>query len=227
MTAIVVLIVLIVIALSPPAVDAVRVGDPTKPTVLVLAGTHGNEPAPAHYLERLAAELEQRPARVPSDVHFGIVPRVNRAAMALGNRTGLDGVDMNRCWPDPAGKYCSPVKTLVDRAALVIDLHEAWSFQNQDPGSLGQTIFTNDERLYPLVNETVHALNQNFGHDESLKWSRIGSLPALPDGTALDQYCESKKIPYILVEVAGQRDIVPRELRMEQCRVALGVLLGI
>lgn len=185
----------------------------SKPTILVIAGTHGNEPAPSTYLKSIHT--------TKPGINLVIVPSVNPAALAAGTRSV--GVDMNRCWPDIGGKYCSPIKDLVDHADLVIDIHEAWGFYLTDPESLGQTIFASDVKLYPLVDRAVSALNLQFCD----KWSRIDTLPAPTDGTALDQYCQSNKIPYILIEIAGQRDIVPREIREAQCQVALNALIGI
>jgi predicted deacylase len=204
-----------------------RIGDTARPQVLLLAGTHGNEPAPVDYLEGFAEWLEQHPEEMPTDVHFVIVPRVNAPAVAAGVRA--TGADYNRCWPDPEGAFCSPVRDLVDQSHLVIDLHEAWGFESRDPGSLGQTIYTTDARLRALVSAAVERLNAmpEVKNNEEMRWRQLPLLPPLPDGRALDEYCRARGIPYILIETAGQSDIVPIELRRAQCREALATLIGI
>lgn len=184
-------------------------GDPEQPPVTFLAGTHGNEPAATEALERLAARLEKNP-----DVagHIAIVPRVDARASRRGVRSA--GLDLNRCWPAPDGQFLSPVKALVDRSRLVIDLHEAWSFEFLNEGSLGQTVFAVNVPRDPVA-RMVTRLNVLPELDRpEMKWKIMPRLPPLRDGHALDEYCEANRKPYILVETAGQRDVVPRAVRL-------------
>lgn len=211
---------------TPARMMVYRLGDRSKPQVTVIAGTHGNEPAPGEYLERLACHLKQHPEEVPQDVHLVIIPRVNPVAVSRGVRgmtVGGRTIDLNRCWPDSVGEYCSPIREEVDRSHLIVDFHEAWSFESRDTGSLGQTIYTSDTRLTPLIQHTIERLNRVAPEP----WRAISALPVADGGGALDEYCVERRIPYILVEVAGQRDIVPKRVREHQCAVAIESLLGV
>lgn len=205
-----VVLVLIAVMLQP---RVIYVGPPGAPLVTVIAGVHGNEPAPARYLEELA-----RMQSAPPNVQFAFV-QANPAALLFGVR-GIGG-DMNREWDRP-----SKLRRLVDRSQLVIDMHEAWGFERVSPGSLGQTMYTADAGLEPLVDQAVARLNRDIP-DVAHQWQRLDALPALTDGTSLDMYCARLKKPYVLIEFAGQRDIQPPERRRAQCATALQVLLGI
>lgn len=195
------------------------IGPADAPLVTVIAGVHGNEPAPARYLEELAHRL--RDEDLPPGVRFALVPRANPAALLLGVRD--TGVDMNRVWGTNRMNH-SVLQRLVDRSRLVIDMHEAWGFERADPGSLGQTAYASDARLVSLVDQTVAALNERL--EPRHHWQRLARLPEL-DGTSLDMYCADKKVPYILLEFAGQHDIMPVEVRRAECALALQSLLGL
>lgn len=203
-------------------------GDRNMPLVTVIAGVHGNEPAPAFYLEELAAHLTAHPELVPRDKQLVIVAQANPAAIAADRRALIKNgyfEDLNRGWPDRNNKFLSPeIKKLVDRSSLVIDIHEAWGFEAHDPGSLGQTIFTTDPNLRFTVDTVIYQLNQIAGVEP---YRQFYSLPEVDDGTTLDQYCERQQISYILIEIAGQNDIVAPVLRRLQCRVALQHLIRV
>ena len=63
------------------------------PTIFLLAGTHGNEPAGFKGAEQLLERLEPKTGRII------LVPHANQQAIELNHRTASDGVDMNRSYP--------------------------------------------------------------------------------------------------------------------------------
>ena len=63
------------------------------PTIFLLAGTHGNEPAGFKGAEQLLERLEPKTGRII------LVPHANQQAIELNQRTASDGVDMNRSYP--------------------------------------------------------------------------------------------------------------------------------
>ena len=180
---------------------------------LVVAGQHGNEPAPSDVLSR---------SQLAPDVCA--VPRAAPAALAAGTRTGGGVGDLNRGWPAKSSLH-RRIRPWVDGAALVVDLHEAWGGHSCDGRSLGQTIWTNDPELYPMIDQLIKDLNAEFASTGGcMTWSRKLELPK-QSGT-LDDYCTGRGIPCILVECAGQADVVPlatRHAEIEMILAALGL----
>ncbi len=196
-------------------------GTPGAPLVTIIAGTHGNEPAPALYLK----EYVRRAVEFPPGYMFAIVPVVNERAFEAGVRSTARQTDVNRLWPGgPINSYLLP---LVAASSLVVDFHESFGFSAcQTPlggVTLGQTIYTNNSALVPLVDTVIDTLNSRV--DGCMSWQRLDALP--PIGGTLDEYCTEIGKPYILIEMAGQRDIVPLPVRFAQMQILLGEILGL
>jgi N-acetylmuramoyl-L-alanine amidase/Zinc carboxypeptidase len=72
-------------------IEAITLGAPDAPrTVLVVGVVHGDEPAGARVVDRLAR------ARPPAGVRLVLVRTVNPDGLAAGTRTNARGVDLNR-----------------------------------------------------------------------------------------------------------------------------------
>jgi hypothetical protein len=97
------------------------------PTVLIFAGIHGDESA-----GYLAADRFVRLKLLKGNLI--IVPRLNLYAILTGKRTGLSGKDMNRKFhpseedKDPDDKIVGLAKSLMDRADLILNLHQGSGF---------------------------------------------------------------------------------------------------
>jgi hypothetical protein len=97
------------------------------PTVLIFAGIHGDESA-----GYLAADRYVGLKLVKGDLI--IVPRLNLYAILTGKRTGLSGGDLNRKFQpseeneDPDDKIVDLAKSLMDRADLILNLHQGYGF---------------------------------------------------------------------------------------------------
>ena len=210
--AVIIAILIILIWFDHPHVH--RRGGPLGPIVTILAGTHGNEPAPSLFLEQIVRNRDA----FPRDSQFVIVPHVNPWACRFGVRSLWS--DINRSWPS-GHRINRRLQSLIDRSDLVIDFHEAWGFNTCQPQSLGQTIYSNHTSR--RVTRAVDALNQHYSG--CMQWRELDTLPH-EDGT-LDNYCTARRIPYVLVELAGQRDIVPRETRYAEMQILLRELADI
>jgi hypothetical protein len=97
------------------------------PTVLIFAGIHGDE-AGGYLTADRYADLK---------VHKGnliVVPRLNLFAILARRRVGLSGQDMNRKFQlfeegrDPDYKVVSLAKSLMDRADIILNLHQGYGF---------------------------------------------------------------------------------------------------
>jgi hypothetical protein len=97
------------------------------PTVLIFAGIHGDESA-----GYLAADRYVSLKLVKGNLI--IVPRLNLYAILTGKRTGLSGGDLNRKFQpsegdeDPDDKIAGLAKSLMDRADLILNLHQGYGF---------------------------------------------------------------------------------------------------
>jgi hypothetical protein len=97
------------------------------PTVLIFAGVHGDESA-----GYLAADRYVSLKLVKGNLI--IVPRLNLYAILTGKRTGLGGGDLNRKFQpseeneDPDDKIVGLAKSLMDRADLILNLHQGYGF---------------------------------------------------------------------------------------------------
>jgi len=107
----------------PPATPAIA----RRPTVVVLAGQHGDEPAGSEALIVVAQELAaERLANVLDRVDVVVLPRANPDGAAAFTRTAADGTDINRdhlLLNTPEARAIA--KLLVDvQPIVVLDLHE-------------------------------------------------------------------------------------------------------
>jgi hypothetical protein len=102
-------------------------GKEAGPTVLIFAGIHGDESA-----GYLAADRYVSLKLVKGNLI--IVPRLNLYAILTGKRTGLSGGDLNRKFQpsegdeDPDDKIAGLAKSLMDRADLILNLHQGYGF---------------------------------------------------------------------------------------------------
>ena len=70
-----------------------HLGETRKPTVVLIAGMHGNEPAPTAILRTL------RDGRSVHGIDLWVVPAYNPDGLVRGTRRNARGVDLNRNYP--------------------------------------------------------------------------------------------------------------------------------
>lgn len=170
---------------------------------LILVGVHGNEDGVVTY-----------------DFNYKNVIVANPWGVAHRKRNNQQGYDLNREWQSP-WTHVNHLKAAVDRAPLIIDIHEGWSWHGCNAVSVGQTLYTNDSTLRPKLQDIIDKININY--DDCKRWTLLSKLK--PVGATLDRYCDSQKKPYILIEVAGQNTGWPVEYRHRDLRIILSNLL--
>lgn len=105
-----------------------RYGSQAGPTLLIVAGIHGDEAGGYLTAERYAHIK-------PVKGNLIVVPRLNRAAISAGRRHGLGG-DMNRLFSLPASsrnpdiRVINLVKQLIRQSDYVLNLHQGYDFYN-------------------------------------------------------------------------------------------------
>ena len=195
-------------------------------SVLIIGGTHGNEPAGFEAAYRLMDHFLSDP---PRKGRLFIIPEANRVAVRLRARRAPvpDGVDiergnLNRCYPgDPNGlpleRVAHEIMDLARKESvdLLLDLHESPRFhlgaesmddQGQYHG-LGQTlIFTPNEEAAWLGMITLDELNRDIpdGMEQfSIVERPINRSAAWAAGSVLD-------IPGFTVETCKQLPLEKR-----------------
>jgi predicted deacylase len=226
------LIVAILLVAAPalsedePAVVVLR-GAAPGPTVLVVGGIHGNEPAPPHAVRELGEIEIERGALV-------LVPEANVAALAKRSRhtPGTPFVDLNRNFPIrgrpfPRGRLASALWELVvrERPDLVVDVHEGFDFYRQNPKSVGNSVVYVPHpvvgaktarlarHLVRVMNRTIDAPSKEFA-----------LLAPGPEGSYARSVTEELGIASLVLETTrvGQ----PLELRVAQHRRMLAEILA-
>ncbi len=153
--------------------------------VLILGGTHGDEPAGYETALRLVKIFQKKPPRNGKVI---LIPLANRKAVNNFNRriTVPDGADiekgnLNRCYPGkkegfPMERMAWQIQRLVieNGVDIFIDLHEARYLHLNTPKEskrdkgLGQTIiFYPNEKSAWLVLNMLDQINETIGEKEN------------------------------------------------------------
>ncbi len=159
------------------------------PILTVLGGVHGNEPGGWLAAERLVEEVR------PTDGAFIVVPRANKLAIDLFERTTDELGDLNRLYPgDPDGLPMAQMAyEIVEmlrkyHATHVIDMHESWAFYRDRTETatgtayLGQTVSSRGEPGESLGKQLVETVNttrvqQAWEKFTFRQWPPTGLLP--------------------------------------------------
>ena len=196
------------------------------PTLLLIAGTHGNEPAGTVGLEQFAK----------SNINISkgkiiIIPRVNKIGLFLGIRWGFNSffpIDYNRNYPSSVHENATDhinrqIINYTKFADFTVDFHEGWGFNVTDPNSMGSGIYpSNTELAKKIAENTLYKLNQDIT-EFNKKFTINFDSPRIAN--SLDSYFHTHKKNYLLIETSGQNDIQPLNLRVKQVLTVIDVVL--
>ncbi len=140
---------------------------------LALGGVHGNEPGGWLAADRVVERLR------PQNGALVVIPRANRVAVGLLERTTEALADLNRSYPGfedgrPMERMALEIVKAIHEfhVDLVVDMHESWSFYRDRTSNgtafLGETISTNGEAGGALVRAVIERVNQKvlYPHEE-------------------------------------------------------------
>ena len=202
------------------------------PSVLLVAGTHGNEPAGAVAAIHLHRMLSRQP---PQRGRVVIVPNANKWGLRANLRflpaellsfSLLGDIDLNRSYAhgreESRTRLARQIQELARQSDWVIDLHEGYDFHQLNPNSMGSGIYPGSTDLskqvtYPLL----HAVNQLISKTEH----QFITKDWPDENGTLRMFCNQHGIHYTLVETTGQDNIQPLEIRVQQHLVILNELL--
>jgi hypothetical protein len=196
-------------------------------TLLLIAGTHGNEPAGTVGLEEfIKTNIKIKKGKII------VIPRVNNIGLALDLRWGFNGffpIDYNREYPnkysEKGGDYINrDIIEYVKISDFIVDFHEGWGFNILEPESMGSGIYpSNTELAKKIGNQILDNLNNTI-IDENKKFTINFTSPRIPN--TLDYYCNEINKNYILIETSGQNNIQPLEIRTNQVLLVINTLIN-
>lgn len=160
------------------------------PIAMALGGVHGNEPGGWLAAERVVERIR------PAVGALLVVPRANRIATNLFERTTDEIGDVNRAYPGspdgtPSQQIAFQIVSFIRdfQVNLVVDMHESWAFYKDRPQNgtafLGQTVGTNaGEPAASLARGAVEAVNSRIlaSQEEFFFRDRFGSNQAAAPG---------------------------------------------
>lgn len=203
-----------------------REGGAPGPSVVVVAGIHGDEPAPPHAVRRLETITLRRGRLI-------LVPEVNPRALARGTRftPGARFLDLNRNFPtesrpEPRGPLARQLwRSLRDeKPDWVIDVHEGLDVNRRNPKSVGSSVtWVPHPRVGAcsarLARHAVTAVNRTIA-DRRRHFTLL--VPG-PEGSFARSATETLGLPSLVLETTrvGQ----PLELRVRQHETMLRALL--
>jgi predicted deacylase len=188
------------------------------PTVMIVAGIHGNEPAPPRAACHLLA-LRLRRGRVV------IVPEVNRPALAARTRftPGETHGDLNRNFPTlrrptARGALATALWDETVRVApdWVLDLHEGWGYSAAGKSMGSSIVHTGNERS--MADRLLARVNA--GIDEPGK--RFTLLEPGPAGSYARASRQELMIPSLVFETTW---VEPMDVRVAQQLLLVGAAL--
>ena len=215
------------------------------PTILIVAGTHGNEPAASYYFTNLI-----KSKYIPKSGKMIIIPRVNDCALKINCRSVPLIGDINRKYYidnnvnsginrvngetiKVNGEINRINKQIIDiinsnNIDFVLDFHEGYDFHKINKKSLGSTItytFDKTGKSKDYGEIIVKKLNETITDDKK-KFTLLDPTYKPIKGTLLSLLSELK-ISGILIETSGQNNIQPLQKRLEQIDLIFNLIKDI
>ena len=209
------------------------------PHVLIVAGTHGNEPAGTIACFNMLRKLDEGKWRVNSG-EITIIPAVNLCGLLnyerLNPHADHNNGDINRTYPKEYGypadtKINGQIIEYLDRADWVIDCHEAHGYYqlNNTPFqlnySMGSTVThgkTDESKI--MTKKAINEVNKLIDDND-----RVRKFVTFPDSElpgSFRYYVNKANKHYMLIETTGQNEIQRMSVRvLQQLTVIKTVLL--
>lgn len=195
------------------------------PTVLVVGGVHGDEPAGLRAARQVSGWRVARGRMV-------VVPCANRLASAAGQRRTPDlpkaESDLNRQFPfgdrdEPVGALAAALWRLVreQQPDVVIDLHEGFDFTQRNPKSVGSSVIGRAHRgAAELCDAALAAVNATIEADDLqfvAKQRAVG-------GSLVRAVADRCEVPALIFETTTKSQ--PLALRTRQHRLMVHAVLA-
>jgi predicted deacylase len=180
-------------------------------TILIVGGTHGNEPAGTYIINKIMDKLN----KYELILKYGkliLIPAVNNCGLKLNTRSNYLYNDINRSY-NTNNKINKKVLEYAKDADIIIDIHEAWGFHQLNNESLGSTIsMTKWDDSEIIKNRILNDVNDSI-MDDAKKFVSVDIEKNDYFGT-LSQYARNNNKKFMLIEITGQNDIQPLDTRI-------------
>jgi predicted deacylase len=197
------------------------------PNLLMIAGTHGNEPAGRVAVESWINDHENNKNNKKHKGRIYVIPNANKSGSQLNFRYmthNLVNPDLNRNYTDLGKDQVShQIIQLIknNNIDFIIDFHEGWGFHKKNPRSIGSTLSPTTPLSTDLANEIVDHLNENIEDEHKHFVVNMG----MDKPCTLRDYAKRNNINYILVETTGQNNIQPLDVRVDQTQKIIDYIL--
>ena len=149
----------------------IKTFDSGKPgiNVLLLAGTHGNEPAGSHTLLRLQNLILKGTYKIKSG-KLTIVHNINPCGYYFDNRYYSvigNKIDINRMYKK-GFIINKQIEKLIPTHNLILDFHEGWGYIGKNEGSIGSSIttlnipFQHEHNILTLLNKNINIVEKKW-----------------------------------------------------------------
>ena len=188
------------------------------PTVMLVAGMHGNEPAPPLAAKQITGwEITQG--------KLVIIPRANVLALDANKRhtpdTDKSHSDLNRQFPAddiPQTELANAIWSIVEKyqPSLLIDMHEGYDFHKINKDSVGSSVIpdkteytrTLGKSILSTINKTIKAESKEFS---LLSYPIAGSLARATR--------ERLSIPAMIIETTKKDQAIAFRARQQRLMV--------
>jgi hypothetical protein len=199
------------------------------PIILLIAGTHGNEPAGTYALENLINSNISNISITRGKII--IIPRVNKIGLFLNLRWGFNSfipIDYNRNYPSSkngkTGDYVNKqIINFVNMSDFIIDFHEGWGYNIINPKSMGSSLYPSNNIFSIKIAEKILVKLNNNIFEPNKKFTINTNSPRIKN--TLDSYINSLNKNYLLVETTGQNNVQPLELRIQQITLIINTVI--
>lgn len=187
--------------------------------ILIIGGTHGNEPSSSLSLYLLIHYLRQK--NIHPNVYITIIPMINKTGFYTNNRYSyhfLKNYDINRHYPKKF--YINKIlKEFIKEADLVIDHHEGYHYHVDNKQSIGSTLspFNMNKTSLQFI---LDKLNRNI--NKKFVFNSKKTVPKHSLRYYIQQQFPEKE--YLLIETTGINN--PEPLKMRQFK-ALYIIISL
>lgn len=208
----------------------VHMYDGPGPRILIVSGTHGDEPGTSFELDHLVADNFFR------GWNAVVVPNLNPVGRATNTRSNWMGLDINRGYdsskPSLLRRLVSPenvlIERLMDSADMILDFHEANYFHLLESRSMGNTISgtLDNETCDSLAEALVREINGTISNTDN--WYSVLRRDPCTVAGSLQCAAGNKGKKYLLFEVCrGNRTGKPLQSIDERRRQTRHLLSGV
>jgi hypothetical protein len=216
------------------------------PTIMIIGGTHGNEPSGHYSIKKLIKQLNDKTIQIKKGKLI-LVPSVNYCALQVGIRMIPLIGDLNRKYPTEIdynkkklNNNCPIISQIVDltnKSDFILDFHEGWGFNRIDKNSMGSSISPSlTDKSHEIaklfldnINNTIDDNNKKFiiltQNYKKINTNDYDYSESIDIEGSLRYYLNLINKNYILIETTGQNNIQPLETRINQCDIFIKILL--